>query len=113
MSDPERIAKSLARMRLTGVGDGIDRDEDGNVDIKIPVAEAGADGMGTAAVIVNPSFSDALGPVCTRCRAPWTSVGIIISYPPPMQDADPIRVCAECIINGFWNKQKPFRLDWH
>jgi hypothetical protein len=100
------LARSLHRLGLVTADDGITHDEEGNVTIHAPSAEA------TAAVIINPSYSDRIGKVCTRCKAPFESSGIEIAYPPPLQDADPIRVCEGC-IESFWSRGKPFRLDWN
>lgn len=105
MTDPLALSQTLRRLGLVTADKGIDRDEDGNVTVRAPVAEA------SAAVIINPTFSDKLGKVCTRCKAPYDNSGIEISYPPPMQNADPIRVCEGC-IKSFWARGKPFRLDW-
>lgn len=106
MTDPLALSQTLRRLGLVTADEGIDRDEDGNVTVRAPVAEV------SAAVIVNPSYSDRIGKVCTRCKAPYDAAGIEISYPPPLQDADPIRVCASC-ITSFWARGKPFRLDWN
>lgn len=105
MNDPSDIVDIAKRIRLVNPKEPF-RDAEGNVTVPAPVAEA------SAAVIVNPAYSDALGPVCTRCKAPYTRAGVVIEFPDtPQGTPDPLRFCAECVMS-FWARGENLKVTF-
>lgn len=105
-TDPQTLADMMARVSVATKDDGIERDEDGNVNILAPVARAGA----AATTLVNPERSELLAGLCKNCHGVFT-VGVQIQVPPPHSEAAPILVCADCLVRLF-NSGQTLKIDW-
>lgn len=105
MQNGEALASVVSRLGLVNPEDPV-KDEDGNVTVYAPVAEASS----SAVTLINPSRAELLGGLCKRCHSPF-NVGLEVQYPPPHTEAAPFLVCAACCVSMF-NAGQRLKVTW-